>query len=41
MDDIEGIRRLVFIYSELLDDWRLDEWQDLFTDDAVFTVWGN
>jgi len=41
MDDIEGIRRLVFIYSELLDDWRLDEWQDLFTEDAVFTVWGN
>jgi hypothetical protein len=41
MDDIEGIRRLVFIYSELLDDWRLDEWQALFTEDAVFTVWGN
>jgi uncharacterized protein (TIGR02246 family) len=40
MDDIEGIRRLIFLYSQLLDDSRLDEWQDLFTEDAVFTVWG-
>lgn len=41
MDDIESIRRLVFIYSQLLDDSRLDEWEALFTEDAVFTVWGN
>jgi uncharacterized protein (TIGR02246 family) len=41
MDDIEGVRRLVLLYSQLLDDTRYDEWEDLFTADAVLTVWGN
>ena len=41
MDDIEGVRRLVFLYGQLLDDGRVEDWGDLFTDDAVFTVWGN
>jgi uncharacterized protein (TIGR02246 family) len=41
MDDIEGVRRLVFLYGQLLDDARFAEWEALFTDDAVFTVWGN
>jgi uncharacterized protein (TIGR02246 family) len=35
-----AIRRLVMIYSQLLDDGRLDEWADLFTEDATFEVWG-
>ena len=41
MDDIEGVRRLVFVYSHLIDDARYDEWEALFTQDAVFTVWGS
>lgn len=41
MDDTEGVRRLVYLYSQLLDDARYDDWQDLFTEDAVFTVWGS
>ena len=41
MADLDGVRRLVFLYSQLLDDARWDEWEQLFTDDAVFTVWGN
>ena len=36
MDDIEGVRRLVFLYGQLLDDSRHHEWADLFTDDAVY-----
>ena len=35
-----AIRRLVMIYSQLLDDGRLDEWAELFTKDATFEVWG-
>ena len=35
-----AIRRLVMIYSQLLDDGRLDEWADLFSEDARFEVWG-
>jgi uncharacterized protein (TIGR02246 family) len=40
MDDIEGVRRLVYLYSQLLDDARFDDWENLFIEDAVFTVWG-
>jgi hypothetical protein len=39
MDDHDAIRRLITVYSQLLDDGRWDEWGELFTDDAVFTVW--
>jgi uncharacterized protein (TIGR02246 family) len=38
--DEAAIRRLVTIYSQLLDDGRIDEWADLFTKDATFSVWG-
>ncbi len=41
MGDIEAIRRLIALYSQLLDDCRFEEWAELFTDDAVFSVWGN
>ena len=41
MSDHQAIRRLTALYSQLLDDGRYDEWADLFTDDAVFCVWGN
>src|ERR1700735_5410294 len=40
MDDDQAILRLMTVYSQLLDDERWDEWAQLFTDDAVFTVWG-
>jgi uncharacterized protein (TIGR02246 family) len=39
-DDDQGIHRLIAVYSQLLDDCRWHEWAELFTDDAVFTVWG-
>ena len=38
--DLEGIRRLVALYGPLLDAGRLDEWGELFTRDAVFSVYG-
>jgi len=40
MDDIEAIRRLIAIYGQLLDSKRLEEWGELFEQDAVFRVWG-
>ncbi len=40
MDDDQAINRLMAVYSQLLDDCRWDEWAELFTEDAVFTVWG-
>ena len=36
----EAIRRLVAIYAQLIDSRRLAEWGELFTEDAVFQVWG-
>ncbi|MEZ4334284.1 MAG: nuclear transport factor 2 family protein [Myxococcota bacterium] len=36
----EAIRRLMAIYAQLIDSKRLDEWGELFTEDAVFQVWG-
>jgi 3-phenylpropionate/cinnamic acid dioxygenase small subunit len=35
-----AIHRLMAVYSQLLDDGRFDEWAELFTADAVFSVWG-
>jgi len=40
MDDEQAIRRLIMLYSQLLDDCRWDEWAELFSEDAVFSVWG-
>jgi uncharacterized protein (TIGR02246 family) len=40
MTDEEAVRRLVTLSSQLLDDGRLDEWAQLFTEDATFSVWG-
>ena len=36
MQDLEGIRRLLAQYCQLLDDLRFDEWADLFTKDTTF-----
>ena len=38
--DLEAVRRLVALYGPLLDSGRLAEWGELFTDDAVFSVYG-
>ena len=36
MSDIELIRRTIALYAMLLDDFRIDEWADLFTEDAAW-----
>lgn len=36
----EAIRRLMAIYAQLLDSKRIEEWGQLFAEDAVFEVWG-
>jgi 3-phenylpropionate/cinnamic acid dioxygenase small subunit len=36
MADTEGIQRTLTEYCHLLDDFRLDEWAQLFTEDAKF-----
>ena len=36
MSDIELIRRTITLYAMLLDDFRSDEWADLFTEDAAW-----
>lgn len=33
-----AVTDLLYAEAELLDDWRLDEWLDLFTDDAVYWI---
>ena len=38
--DLEAVRRLIALYGPLLDSGRLAEWGELFTDDAVFSVYG-
>jgi hypothetical protein len=38
--DLEAVRRLVALYGPLLDSGRLAEWGELFTRDAVFSVYG-
>jgi len=40
LETFEAIRRLMAIYAQLLDSKRIDEWGQLFTEDAVFAVWG-
>ncbi len=41
MDDVgTDVRRLIALYAQLVDDGRLDDWSELFTNDAVFTFWG-
>ncbi len=39
-ETLEAIRRLMAIYAQLLDSKRIAEWGQLFTDDALFQVWG-
>lgn len=34
--EIEAIRRVIVLYSHLMDDLRFDDWRDLFTEDAEF-----
>ena len=41
MDDYEAIRRLLALYAQLLDTGRYEEWGQLFTEDATFSVWGS
>jgi hypothetical protein len=36
MTDIDHIRRIIALYAMLLDDFRADEWADLFTEDAAW-----
>jgi hypothetical protein len=36
MTDTDQIRRVIALYAMLLDDFRADEWADLFTEDAVW-----
>jgi 3-phenylpropionate/cinnamic acid dioxygenase small subunit len=40
MTDEEGIRRTLALYCQLCDDGRFDEWEQLYTEDAVFKVMG-
>ena len=40
LETLEAIRRLIAIYAQLIDSRRLAEWGELFTEDAVFQVWG-
>jgi 3-phenylpropionate/cinnamic acid dioxygenase small subunit len=39
--DEEAIRRTIAQYCHLCDDGRFDEWADLYTDDATFSVMGS
>lgn len=36
----DAIRRTIAIYAQLLDSGRIEEWSQLFTDDARFRVYG-
>jgi ketosteroid isomerase-like protein len=40
MNDHLGVLRTLSLYCQLCDDGRFDEWAELYTDDAVFTVAG-
>ena len=35
---IEEAQRLIYLEGELLDDWRLDDWLDLYTPDMTYLV---
>jgi 3-phenylpropionate/cinnamic acid dioxygenase small subunit len=41
MSDEDAIRRTIAQYCQLCDDGRFDEWADLYTDNATFSVMGN
>jgi len=38
MDSVYEIQRLIALYGQLLDDLRLTEWGELFTEDAVWSL---
>jgi SnoaL-like protein len=38
MDSVYEIQRLIALYGQLLDDLRLEEWGELFTEDAVWSL---
>jgi 3-phenylpropionate/cinnamic acid dioxygenase small subunit len=38
--DLEQIRRTLALYCQLCDDGRFDEWAELYTADATFSVMG-
>lgn len=40
MDARHGIERAIALYGQLLDDLRLEEWGELFTQDAVWSMPG-
>jgi ketosteroid isomerase-like protein len=40
VSDEDAIRRTIAQYCQLCDDGRFDEWADLYTDDATFSVMG-
>jgi uncharacterized protein (TIGR02246 family) len=40
MSDEDEIRRTIAQYAHFCDDGRFDEWSDLYTDDATFSVMG-
>ncbi|HEY2814676.1 MAG TPA: nuclear transport factor 2 family protein [Acidimicrobiales bacterium] len=40
MSDEQGVRRTLALYCQLCDDGRFDEWAELFTEGARFTVMG-
>ena len=35
---IEEAERLIYLEAELLDEWRLDDWLKLYTDDMLYLV---
>ncbi len=37
----EEVENFLFLEAELLDQWRLDEWEDLLTDDAIYQIPSN
>jgi p-cumate 2,3-dioxygenase beta subunit len=37
----EDVESFLYLEAELLDEWRLDEWQRLLTDDAIYRVPSN
>ena len=37
-DLLHRVERFIFDEAELLDEWRLEEWLALFTDDAVYSI---
>ena len=40
LHECERIRRLIALYAQLIDSRRFADWGELFTEDALFSVWG-